>query len=128
MVEREPAEISSIFQALGDPTRRRMISALAAGERTVSELAEPFDMTLAAASKHVKVLERAGLIRREIRWRTHVCHLEPKALASAHAWLSAYERFWTARLDLLEQRLRDADQAICASVETGEKNEGSDDT
>ena len=66
-------------------------------------------MSLAAASKHVKVLENAGLIRREIRWRTHVCHLEPGPLARAHEWLGFYERFWTDRLDDLERLLREED-------------------
>ena len=75
MVESEA--LTPIFHALGDPTRRRMLRALADGERTVGELAEPFPMSLAAASKHIKVLESAGLIRREIRWRTHVCRLDP---------------------------------------------------
>ena len=87
MVELEAPELSTIFHALGDGTRRRMLHELARGERTVSQLAEPFAMSLAAASKHIKVLENAGLIRREIRWRTHVCRLEPGPLARAHEWL-----------------------------------------
>lgn len=101
--------MDAIFHALGDETRRRMLRDLAAGERTVGELAEPHPMSLAAASKHVKVLEKAGLIRREIRWRTHVCRLEAAPLAAAHRELAFYERFWTARLDVLEQLLRDED-------------------
>jgi DNA-binding transcriptional ArsR family regulator len=83
-----------------------MLAELARGERTVSQLAEPFAMSLAAASKHIKVLESAGLIRREIRWRTHVCRLEPGPLARAHEWLGFYERFWNDRLDDLESLLR----------------------
>lgn len=83
-----------------------MLRDLADGERTVGQLAEPFDMSLAAASKHVKTLERAGLIQREVQWRTHVCRLEPTTLAGAHAWLSFYERFWNERLDALEGLLR----------------------
>ena len=109
MVESE--SLDSVFHALGDPTRRRMLRELSAGERTVSQLAEPFPMSLAAASKHVKVLEAAGLIRREIRWRTHVCRLEPGPLARAHDWLGFYERFWTTRLDELERQLREEDDA-----------------
>jgi DNA-binding transcriptional ArsR family regulator len=109
MVELETPQLSSLFHALGDATRRRMLRELAEGERTVGQLAEPFDFSLAAASKHIKVLEKAGLIRREVRWRTHVCRLEPGPLASAHAWLSFYERFWTNRLDLLERLLREED-------------------
>jgi DNA-binding transcriptional ArsR family regulator len=111
MVELHTPEMNSIFHALGDATRRQMIRELADGERTVSELAEPFSMSLAAASKHIKVLENAGLIRREVRGRTHLCRLDPGPLASAHEWLSFYERFWTSRLDVLEQLLRAEDEA-----------------
>ena len=107
MVESESPELNAVFHALGDATRRRMLSDLAQGERTVSQLAEPFAMSLAAASKHIKVLESAGLLSREIRWRTHVCRLEPGPLAEAHEWLGFYERFWTGRLDELERLLRE---------------------
>jgi DNA-binding transcriptional ArsR family regulator len=86
-----------------------MLRDLAQGDRTVSQLAEPLPISLAAASKHIKVLENAGLIRREVRWRTHVCRLEPGPLARAHEWLGHYERFWTGRLDTLERLLREAD-------------------
>lgn len=99
--------MNSVFHALGDATRRQMLRDLASGERTVSELAQPFAMSLAAASKHIKVLEGAGLIRRQVRGRTHLCRLEPAPLASAHEWLGFYERFWNSRLDILEQLLRD---------------------
>ena len=109
MVESNAQALNAVFHALGDPTRRGMLRDLAAGERTVSELAEPFAMSLAAASKHIKVLETAGLIRREIRWRTHVCRLAPRPLAEAHDWLGFYERFWTDRLDQLERLLREED-------------------
>jgi DNA-binding transcriptional ArsR family regulator len=109
MVELQALEMNSVFHALGDATRRQMLHDLAAGERTVSELAQPFAMSLAAASKHIKVLEGAGLIRREVKGRTHVCRLEPGPLASAHEWLGFYERFWNSRLDVLEQLLRDED-------------------
>ena len=101
--------MNSIFHALGDATRRQMLRDLASGERTVSDLAKPFAMSLAAASKHIRVLEGAGLIRREVRGRTHVCRLDPGPLVSAHEWLGFYERFWNSRLDLLEQLLRDED-------------------
>jgi DNA-binding transcriptional ArsR family regulator len=106
MVERNAARLDSVFHALGDATRRQMLRALAREERTVGELAEPFDISLAAASKHIKALENAGLIRREVRGRTHLCRLDPGPLASAHEWLSFYERFWTSRLDALERLLR----------------------
>ena len=106
MVELQTPQLDSVFHALGDPTRRRMLRELASGERTVGQLAEPFAISLAAASKHIKALESAGLIRREVRGRTHVCRLEPGPLASAHEWLSFYEKFWTDRLDVLERLLR----------------------
>jgi DNA-binding transcriptional ArsR family regulator len=109
MVELQTPQMNSVFHALGDATRRQMLRDLARGERTVSELAKPFEMSLAAASKHIRVLEGAGLIRREVRGRTHFCRLDPAPLASAHEWLGFYERFWTSRLDLLEQLLRDED-------------------
>ncbi|PAP93457.1 ArsR/SmtB family transcription factor [Mesorhizobium wenxiniae] len=109
MVELETPQIDAVFHALGDATRRRMLRDLAGGERTVSQLAEPFAMSLAAASKHIKALENAGLIRREVRGRTHLCRLEPGPLASAHQWLGFYERFWTNRLDVLERLLHEED-------------------
>src|SRR5215212_5950635 len=109
MVELEAPLLDNIFHALGDATRRQMLRELARGERTVSQLAEPFAMSLAAASKHIKALENAGLIRREVRGRTHLSRLEPGPLASAHEWLSFYERFWTDRLEVLERLLRQED-------------------
>ncbi len=109
MVELETVQLNSVFHALGDATRRRMLRQLAHGEQTVSELAEPFAMSLAAASKHIKALENAGLISREVRGRTHFCRLDPQPLASAHQWLSFYERFWSERLDALEALLREKD-------------------
>jgi len=108
MVELHAAQLDSIFPALGDATRRRMLRELASGERTVGQLAEPFAMSFQAASKHIKVLEHAGLIHREVRGRTHLCRLDPGPLASAHQWLSFYENFWSEHLDVLEQLLREA--------------------
>jgi DNA-binding transcriptional ArsR family regulator len=101
MVEQQSAHLDSVFHALADPTRRAMLHSLAEGEHTVGELAEPFRMSLAAASKHVKTLERAGLVRRTVQGRTHVCRLDPGPLAEAHGWLRVYERFWNERLDAL---------------------------
>ena len=86
-----------------------MLRDLASGERTVSQLAAPFAISLAAASKHIKALENAGLIRRDVRGRTHYCRLDPGPLASANEWLRFYEHFWTDRLELLERLLRDED-------------------
>jgi DNA-binding transcriptional ArsR family regulator len=105
-----------VFHALGDATRRHMLRELTVGERTVGELAEPFDMSLAAASKHIKVLEGAGLIRREVRGRTHMCRLEPSPLANAHEWLAFYERFWTDRLSILDRLLREEDARNAAAA------------
>ena len=127
MVESE-THLDAIFHALGDPTRRRMLRALADGDKSVSELAEPFEMSLAAASKHIRALEKAGLIRREIRWRTHVCRLAPAPLAQAHDWIGFYERFWTGRLDALEHLLREEDERGSDADEPmkGEKDERDD--
>lgn len=120
MVDISQNPLDMIFHALGDDTRRRMLAALAQRERTVGELAEPFTMSLAAASKHVKVLEAAGLIRREVRGRTHLCRLDPGPLSGAHQWLSAYEHFWTGRLDVLERLLRAEDAAFPQKQQDGE--------
>ena len=105
----EHSVLDATFHALGDATRRSMLRELARGERTVTQLAAPHAMSLAAASKHVKALEAAGLIRREVRGRTHWCRLGPGPLASAHKWLGFYERFWTERLDILDRLLREED-------------------
>jgi DNA-binding transcriptional ArsR family regulator len=88
-----------------------MLRELATEDRTVGQLAKPFAISLAAASKHIKALENAGLIRREVHGRTHLCRLNPGPLADAHQWLTFYERFWTDRLDVLEQLLRSENAA-----------------
>ena len=112
MVERHALHLDTVFHALGDSTRRQMLIDLSQGERTVSQLAEPFAISLAAASKHIKVLEQAGMLRREVRGRTHLCRLDPGPLASAHEWLTTYERFWTDRLDALDRLLREEDAQL----------------
>jgi DNA-binding transcriptional ArsR family regulator len=99
-------QLDGIFRALADPTRRDMLRRLAAGERTITELAEPCAMSFAAASKHVRVLERAGLVRRNVRGRSHYCQLKPGPLGDVHEWLTFYKRYWTERLDALETMLR----------------------
>lgn len=111
-----PAHLDGVFHALSDPTRRAMLAALAGGERSVGELAAPFDMSLAAASKHIRTLERAGLVRRTVQGRTHRCALEAGPLADADAWLREYAKFWTARLDALESLLRDGDPDDPAAI------------
>lgn len=83
-----------------------MLRRLAGGSLTVSELAEPLPMSLAAASKHIKVLEESGLLRRDVQWRTHLCTLNAKPLASAQTWLDFYEQFWDERFDALEEIFR----------------------
>ena len=98
MVER----LDATFHALADPTRRGMLATLALGEKSIGELAEPFAMSFAGASKHVKVLEGAGLIARRKVGRTQLCSLKPEPLAEADRWLRQWEQFWTVRLDRLE--------------------------
>jgi DNA-binding transcriptional ArsR family regulator len=90
------------FQALADPTRRGMLASLALGAKSIGELGEPFRMTFAGASKHVKVLESAGLIDRRKDGRRQICTLKAEPLAEAEAWLKQWEKFWTVRLDRLE--------------------------
>ena len=129
MVEHLASPLSPVFHALGDATRRHMLRQLAAGERTVGQLAEPFAISLAAASKHIKALESAGLIRREVRGRTHFCRLDAAPLAGAYEWLSFYERFWNQRLDILEELLREEDRrkaSTPASPEKPSKPQGDD--
>lgn len=121
MVELSPAHLDTVFHALGDATRRQMLRRLAEGERTVGQLAKPFAMSLAAASKHVKALEVAGLITREVRGRTHWCRLAPGPLAAAHEWLGFYERFWTGRLDVLERLLREEDAGRTSHPRDGDE-------
>lgn len=121
MVELDSLRLDIVFHALGDATRRGMLASLALGEKSVGELAEPFAMSFAGASKHVKVLEEAGLIRREVRGRTHICRLEAGPLAGADQWLRHYERFWTGRLDTLERLLREADALKTKSPKGDEK-------
>lgn len=101
------AELDTVFHALGDATRRQMLRELTKGARTVGELAEPYAMSLAAVSKHIVVLEGAGLVRKERRGRTQVCRLQARPLARACHWLAFYERFWSTRLDALERLLSD---------------------
>ena len=120
MVELDAPELTSVFHALCDATRRQMLRELARGEQSVGQLAQPFAISLAAASKHIKVLESAGLIRREVRGRTHLCRLDPGPLATAHEWLSFYERFWTAGLDILERLLREEDARQSPPPEKGD--------
>jgi len=102
-----PPDLSITFSALADPTRRAILARLASGETSVTELAEPFEMSLPAISKHLKVLERAGLIARgrTAQWRP--CRLEAGPLKEAADWLEHYRRFWEESFDRLEKYLRE---------------------
>ena len=100
-------QLSITFAALADPTRRAILARLVAGEAAVTELAEPFDLSLPAVSKHLKVLERAGLIARsrEAQWRR--CHLDPAPLKEAADWIAHYKKFWEESFDRLDAYLRE---------------------
>jgi DNA-binding transcriptional ArsR family regulator len=111
MVELRPPQLDAVFRALADPTRRAMLASLADAPMSVTALAAPHRMSLAAASKHVRALERAGLVRRQVTGRTHLCRLDAGPLARAHDWLGDYHRFWTRQLDALEALLEPENQA-----------------
>ncbi len=102
-----PDRLSATFAALADPTRRAILARLASGEASVTELARPFEISLPAVSKHLKVLERAGLIARgrAAQWRP--CRLEAAPMRDASEWLDTYRRFWEQSLDRLEDYLRE---------------------
>lgn len=110
MVESNSDRLDAVFRALADPTRRAMVRNLARQPRSVGELAEPFEISLAAASKHIKVLEGAGLVQRDVQGRTHVCRLDARPLHAGMEWMRHYEQFWNQRLDALEELLRAEDR------------------
>jgi DNA-binding transcriptional ArsR family regulator len=109
MVEHTQTRLDLVFGALSDPTRRAMLERLARGEHTVSELAAPYQMSLAAASKHIKTLERARLVKRTVRGRIHYCRIDPRPLERADEWLRGYERLWDTRIERLVELLRHPD-------------------
>jgi DNA-binding transcriptional ArsR family regulator len=109
MVEQSAARLDVIFRALGDHTRRAMLESLARGEQTVTELAAPYRMSLAAASKHIQTLERAGLVKRTVRGRIHYVRIDPRPLARADGWLRGYEKLWDTRIARLVELLRHPD-------------------
>lgn len=111
MVEETNEQLDDVFHALADRTRRAMLRRLAAGPSNIGDLAAPFAMSLAAASKHVKVLERARLVRREVQGRVHVCRLDARPMHAGAEWMRHYEKFWNERLDTLEELLRAEDRA-----------------
>jgi DNA-binding transcriptional ArsR family regulator len=103
--------LDETFTALADPTRRAIVARLARGDATVNELAAPFDMTLPGISKHLKVLERCGLITRSRRAQFRPCHLEGEALDAAIGWIEENRRVWKERFDKLDQHLRELQRA-----------------
>jgi DNA-binding transcriptional ArsR family regulator len=105
MVESNAAQLDSIFHALSDATRRAILRDIAGVEKTVSEIAKPYPVSLAAVSKHLKVLEAAELIEREKRGSYQMVRLNAKTLRSAEQWLTYYEKFWTRKLDALQTYL-----------------------
>ena len=116
MVEDQP--LDDVFHALADPTRRAMLKRLAKSEHTVGHLAEPFAISLAGASKHIKVLERAGLVKRRVEGRTHICRLEATPMHAGMEWMRHYEQFWNERLDVLEEILAAEDAEKRKASET----------
>ena len=105
MVEYSSALLDRTFGALADPTRRRILAQLARGEECVTELARPHAMSLAAVSKHLIVLEKAGLVKRRKDGRVHSLALDPKPMKEAQAWLERYRKFWEGNLDQFEKYL-----------------------
>ena len=116
MVDNYSAELDAVFHALSDPTRRAMLARLSREPHKVGELAAPFAITLAAASKHIKVLERAGLVQRNVQGRTHTCRLDARPMHNGFEWMRHYERFWNQRLDVLEALLEAEDAAAKAGA------------
>ncbi len=105
MVEYESSLLDKTFAALADPTRRQILAQLAQGEECVTDLARPHAMSLAAVSKHLIVLEKAGLVRRQRNGRVHSLALEAKPMQEAQAWLDRYRKFWEGNLDQFEKYL-----------------------
>ena len=105
MVESHSHTLDKVFLALGHPIRRQILIRLAQGAAPVTAIAEPFELSLNAISKHLKVLEKAGLIRRQVLGREHYCSISPQPLEEVSNWLTYYQAFWTSRLDAMEQEL-----------------------
>lgn len=106
MVKYYPQSLSRTFGALADPTRRRILEHLAQGDRCVTDLARPYAMSLPAVSKHLRVLEKAGLVRRRRRGRVHSLKLEAKPMQQASQWIEEYRRFWEESFDRLDEYLK----------------------
>jgi DNA-binding transcriptional ArsR family regulator len=108
MVEYSDNDLNQVYGALSNASRRRLVERLATSPGRVTDLADDYSISLAGVSKHIRVLEDAGLVRRTVQGREHTLSLEPKPLAGAAAWLLGYRRFWEERLDLLDRRLRES--------------------
>lgn len=109
MVEYDTTPLDALFHALADPTRRAMLHALTNKSLSVGDLAEPFNMSLAAASKHIRVLEQTGLIKRNVQGRSHICELNAAPMHGGFEWIQHYQRYWNQQLDTLEQLLNTPD-------------------
>ena len=99
--------LDKIFMALADGTRRQLVNMLANGDKNISDLTAPFDMSMAAISKHIKVLEAAGIVKRQVQGRTHILSLQPEQLAEALDWISVYRYFWKKKFNTLEGLLNE---------------------
>jgi DNA-binding transcriptional ArsR family regulator len=121
MVDKSSTRLDAVFRALADPTRRAMLRDLAKAPRTIGELAAPFEISLAGASKHIQILERAGLIQREVQGRVHTCRLDARPLHAGAEWIRHYERFWNHKLDALEALLKAEDAAKPAPKATSRR-------
>jgi DNA-binding transcriptional ArsR family regulator len=135
MVKYHVENLDAVFSALADPTRRAILERLAGGSLRVTELAAPFEISLPAVSRHLRVLQQAGLIGREVEGRVHHCRLEAAAMKEAADWLSVYRRFWEARLDALadflagvqaEESSQPGADAVPPQMETEPDTEGDD--
>ena len=122
MVVQNATALDGVFHALADPTRRAMLRSLATGQRTIGELAAPFSMSFAAASKHVRVLERAGLVHRTVAGRSHVGRIEPAPLAAAHEWLRFSESYWIEQFDALDALFKAEDAAATQPNKKGDRS------
>ena len=103
----QDGQLDRVFRALGDRTRRKLLSRLAGRPAMITELAKPFAMSLPAVSRHIRVLESAGLVRREVDGRVHHCSLRPAPLKTVEAWLTHYRRFWEGKLEALARFVED---------------------
>ncbi len=109
MVNYSAASLDATFQALADPTRRAILARLARSAATVGELARPFHMSLPAVSKHLRILERAGLMERKKAGRTHHCMISARPLENATTWLAEYRRYWENQFDALAEHLANSE-------------------